>query len=134
LKAFASFGIPVVGIGVLALASVQLAIRVNICTFKSPQSRAFNGEATIGIFRLFRKTVHGDEVRVKVVDASVELAIGIDSRVGPVGQVDERDLVVKEEAGVGAQREGSAGRVQVAGYATLDRVFLEIVRDGESLA
>jgi len=134
LKAFASFGIPVVGIGVLALASVQLAIRVNICTFKSPQSRAFNGRPTSGTFCLFRKTVHGDKVRVKAVDASLELGAGIDSRVGLVDKVDERDLVVKEEAGVVAQREGSAGRVQVAGHTTLDRVFLEIVRDGEGLA
>ncbi len=74
------------------------------------------------------------KIRIKVIDASLELGAVINSRLGLVDKVDEWNLVVKEEAGVGAQREGSAGRVQVAGYATLDRVFLEIVRDGEGLA
>ncbi len=47
--------------------------------------------------------------------------VGVDSRVGLVFKVDERDLVVEEGAAVGAvEGEGSAGGVKVAGDSTGD--------------
>ena len=47
--------------------------------------------------------------------------VGVDSRDGLVFKVDERDLVVEECAAVGTvEGEGRAGRVQVAGDATVD--------------
>jgi len=65
--------------------------------------------------------VHGDSVRVKVFDARGHLVVGVDSRVAMVFKVDERDLVVEEDAAVGTvEGEGRAGGVQVAGDSTVD--------------
>ena len=58
-------------------------------------------------------------VRLEILNAIVEILVGLNSRVDLIGKMNEGDLVAEENADVGAVKwEDSAVRIQVAGHAT----------------